>query len=707
MAFERKCRVVLAAILLVCSLGSPAAGAVINPLTGAPVAGHPSLRLWLDASAANSLWQDTAATMPANDDSPVALWQDLSGNDKHVSNYDENYRPTFASSVTNLGGAPAVQFVGGSGGNMLFRDNDLGINGNDDRTVVTVWQSTGYTGQNYQHTFHMGNQSSTGVNQAYGHSAARAGGEGSRIGNHYYGGGFDSTATAVANKPRLAVSSWDGTGGTGGNGLESWWVDGEPAGSNDRAPLNTGTAQLRIGSRLNAPPAGNEGFTGDLAEVIVFDRVLTAAERSSLGSYIQNKYGFRVYDVPHVFTPGQGDVGHNGEYRLQYSGHTDAYYQNTDYAAPVFTEWRDGTYSYENMMRTWESGGSIGYLNRATGGHDNPGEIVWKLDFSETGGTVGKLNVRSATWNVSYGDYDSWSRFDVSADGTNWTPYAENVIRAHWDGASWQTRTQWENATHDLSAFVEGATAVYIRGTSGTEGTGLLGRNHAQLFREGSPQYLFDVQVGLLMDPHTFRVGRADLYDATVDTGKWRMQYDAGTDAYYQNSDYSAPAIQGWARGRLEDTNIRWVDERPTHPYQFLARDDTGQDAEIVWKYDFSATGLHIDELAVMAHDSTYHGDAWINWSISIDGTDWTDVSPLLGGTTLADLSDYVSGADLYYLKATMGGGHAIATQLFRSAGAGTYLFDTQVSLVPEPGTWTLLFLLFACGLVARRRRGG
>jgi len=260
----------------------------IDPSTGAPVAGDANLRLWLDANDLSTLWQDTGGTVAAAAGVDVALWQDKSGNGKDVSNTDAARRPTYAASVGNLGSKPALQFTGGNNiSDMLFRANDLGISGNADRTVVTVWQSTGFTGQNYQHTFHMGDQ--TG-NEAYGHSASRGGNADSPIGNHYWGAGFDTTATAKLLGGRFAVSSWDGDGGTGANGLDSWWVDGTAVGASDRAALATGTDQLKIGSRLNGGTAGTEGFTGDLAEVIVIDTVLTTAERDALQGYIIDKY---------------------------------------------------------------------------------------------------------------------------------------------------------------------------------------------------------------------------------------------------------------------------------------------------------------------------------------------------------------------------------------------------------------------------------
>lgn len=279
--------------MIACGAASVVAGPVSLD-SGMPIAGDPHLRLWLDASDLSTLWQNTAGTLSAANGFDVALWQDKSGNAKHVANSDAAHLPTYSASIGNLNNSPALQFVGGSSGDVLFRVNDLGITGNADRTVVTVWQSTSFTDQYYQHTFHMGTQNG---NAAYGHSVSHASGAGSRMGNHYWWAGFDSTATAALNTPRLAVSSWDGDAGTGGNGLDSWWVNGAASGAGERAALNTGTAEVKIGSRLNGGTAGNEGFTGDLAEVIVFDTALTVLERNSLGYYLENKYGIPVQNA--------------------------------------------------------------------------------------------------------------------------------------------------------------------------------------------------------------------------------------------------------------------------------------------------------------------------------------------------------------------------------------------------------------------------
>ena len=74
---------------------------------------------------------------------------------------------------------------------------------------------------------------------------------------------------------------------------DSWFINGAPGGTRNIF-LSIGGGELQVGSRLQP---FTEGFTGHLAELIVFCTVLTEAERNALGFYIQEKYGIIVQDA--------------------------------------------------------------------------------------------------------------------------------------------------------------------------------------------------------------------------------------------------------------------------------------------------------------------------------------------------------------------------------------------------------------------------
>ena len=279
------------------------------------VDGSTGIRLWLDATDSSTLFTDTAGTsIVASNGDPVRRWGDKSGYGVSVVENDADDPGDYNASEASLNGRPAVSFVGGGDGDSLQAINTTGIEGNDDRTVFTVHTATANTGENYQHTFHMGDPS---TNRAFGISVARA--DNNLIGNHYWSDGFNSSAATVFNSPNIAAAIWDGDAGTGGNGLDSWFVDGAFSNASDRAPLDTGPQQIQIASRLE--PAV-EGFTGHLSEVLLFDRALNDAERIITENSLSAKYNVplvanNVYDGDelaanydlHVFGIGQQNGG--------------------------------------------------------------------------------------------------------------------------------------------------------------------------------------------------------------------------------------------------------------------------------------------------------------------------------------------------------------------------------------------------------------
>ena len=254
----------------------------VSLTTGRPVPSHPALKLWLDAGDLGTLWQDTDGTIPAADGQPVARWDDKSGSGIIVAQADPANAPSLTAGVAELNSVPAVTFVGGAGGDALTSTtgNSTGVSGLAELTMVTVWKNTGYTGQNYQHTIHMGDPSCL---SAYGHSTSRAGNAGSGIGNHYWCDGFDNTGATANGDANMALSTYD-------RSTDTWYINGAPGGTRT-VFVTIGSSELQIGSRLQPFV---EGFTGHLAEVILFCTVLTEEERNALGFYIQQKYGIQV-----------------------------------------------------------------------------------------------------------------------------------------------------------------------------------------------------------------------------------------------------------------------------------------------------------------------------------------------------------------------------------------------------------------------------
>ena len=172
--------------LLACLVGVAHAAPILAPTD---IAG---CQLWLDASDSATLWTNTGGTNPvASAGDLVARWDDKSGNSYPVTQGDSGRQPAYEPNT--LGGNSALYFDS----DKMDRANSLGISGNDDRTVITVWTDATGNGANYQHTFHMGDRT---TNEAYGQSVSRGSNTGI-IGNHYYGSGYDTPSTAGLGAP--------------------------------------------------------------------------------------------------------------------------------------------------------------------------------------------------------------------------------------------------------------------------------------------------------------------------------------------------------------------------------------------------------------------------------------------------------------------------------------------------------------------------
>jgi len=246
------------------------------------VGGMPGgLAFHVDAGNMGTLWQDTGGTSPVTGDGQaVARWDDTSPSGIIVSQGSTANQPVYQASVASLNGQPALFFDGGSAGDALTSTtgNSTGITGDHELTVITVWSDAEGTGQNYQHTFHMGQ---TATREAYGHSVSRGGNAG-EIGNHYWGDGFNTSSTNGLGAPNIALSTYDSF-----THQDSWWVNGDAVGSR-AVTLNIGNNQLQVGSRLSP---FTEGIRGSVAEILVFDNVLNADKMNNIGGYLAAKYG--------------------------------------------------------------------------------------------------------------------------------------------------------------------------------------------------------------------------------------------------------------------------------------------------------------------------------------------------------------------------------------------------------------------------------
>lgn len=244
----------------------------------------PGLMLWLDASRHTEAQQTRGLTPSVSGDS-LDVWLDGSGHKRDVSQVVPKLQPLYLPS----GDFHAIRF---DGQGAHLRRSGLGLTLKE--STVFIVSATYSNPEPFSAWVSMSeplrNDFETGLNidQAVGSPPAL------QVVN-IEGAGHPGQRN-VLNQPipygsvvRLCVTSTPGKEGT------ALWINGKRHGARDR----TENSQIQLdefvlGARrytLGGPP-GIRGFLhGDIAEVMIFDRILSNEDRAAVETYLEAKYG--------------------------------------------------------------------------------------------------------------------------------------------------------------------------------------------------------------------------------------------------------------------------------------------------------------------------------------------------------------------------------------------------------------------------------
>ncbi len=223
-----------------------------RPRTAAPP--QAGLKLWLRADSG----------VQTNASGEVLQWLDQSGQGNHVASTNASSRPAVISG--------AIEF---DGDDFLIKSTPVLPAGSKPRTLLLVARSAVTTGDQYPFAY-----GGASYNQSFGLDA----GDSVRIVG--FGNDHEAGFTATTNT-RLYAIRFDGS-------TLDPAVDGT-AGVSSHRPFATSTSNLFIGCFTD----GAHYFTGDISEVLVYDRALSLTELHEAGYYLQDKYGLST-----IFTDG-------------------------------------------------------------------------------------------------------------------------------------------------------------------------------------------------------------------------------------------------------------------------------------------------------------------------------------------------------------------------------------------------------------------
>jgi putative heme-binding domain-containing protein len=232
------------------------------------------LELWLDANRASDSREQVAA--------PLAIWRDASGNGHHVRQEEPAAQPTWQK----VGSSPVVRFDGIDDClRAVSRATELRA-----FTVYIVAAPKGNVGAfsglmalsaNNQRDYMSGMAIDLGPWATAEFVALNVEGRGF--------GGVKSLRTAKSPFGRLESLEI-----TSDQGSVQLFVNGQPEGKRNRADEPISMDEITIGARHFNNDAGPQRPTGyvlaDIAEIIVFNRALSASEREKVGGYLREKH---------------------------------------------------------------------------------------------------------------------------------------------------------------------------------------------------------------------------------------------------------------------------------------------------------------------------------------------------------------------------------------------------------------------------------
>jgi len=243
-------------------------------------------------------WYRADAGVTTDGSGNVSLWSDQSVNHNDASQATSGTRPALVSS--SLNGNPVLRFT--SAGKWLSAADNPSLR-NSATSIVAVYRPS--TLSVYQSLiskpYYSGSWTSPYASYIMGITPT----------NYPYLSTASTGATLNSINPTTTVST--GTAyllmGIYGNGNEQFYINGASLGTSavTNNPLDYSGApsnDLAIGTRSSTSTGAP--CLGDLAEILIYDHALSAAEQAQVGVYLSNKYGLSFTSPAPVMTPNGG-----------------------------------------------------------------------------------------------------------------------------------------------------------------------------------------------------------------------------------------------------------------------------------------------------------------------------------------------------------------------------------------------------------------
>ena len=369
--------------------------------------------LWLKADA--GVYTD-AGTTTATNGQTVQQWNDQSSNNNHAAQATSNLRPVFVTNVLN--GQPVVRFSS----HMLVTPS-LDFTGTDKADFYIVYKSSNLTGT-WETVAEHGPDYNAFKGFAFFDNAQSPLTYRGMYPGHTGNGYNTKNYPFKANVFKVVNASFDRGAAVAGevslriNGKDAVLYD-QSAPYNSDLTGNYDNRPLYIGNRGNA--VNSFPLVGDIAEIILYNRKLTAGEKTTIETYLNAKYGIQC-SVNNPL-PGSGNCLRMGTYGAYAQDDADIDFGSNDFTIEFWTMKRALSSGGSNTacVNKWNTGASPGTnewaIQTSTNGTDNIPAF-----FFESGATYYQAN---ATTSLTT---NKWYHIAAAREGNNIKIYVNGIL---------------------------------------------------------------------------------------------------------------------------------------------------------------------------------------------------------------------------------------------------------------------------------------
>jgi hypothetical protein len=230
-------------------------------------------------SSSNSVFADAGITAASNG-SLVQQWNDLSGNDLHLSQTNASSRPTFVTNVVNE--FPVLRFDGSS--DFMLRDFSPGIITNFTCIIVQSYDNQPQPSNNYDVTYTLGNSATNYF------TFSRSAGNASPA-NSYYAISSNTIKYGPAVSSGFNIYTQEVNTSSV---FHKFFYDGALQSVADFSNGISVARRINLGRSLNA--SFPHYFDGDLLELVFIDANYNTTQNIILQNHYAAKYGLNLSD---------------------------------------------------------------------------------------------------------------------------------------------------------------------------------------------------------------------------------------------------------------------------------------------------------------------------------------------------------------------------------------------------------------------------